>query len=75
MQFIFHLWMKWLEMYFVPVWADTWKRDADPMFRNLAARKEFASDIKKKVLSMPEIGQESEKRKQLFTYFGSSKET
>lgn len=64
-----------IEIFSDPVWADTWKRNADPMFRNLAARKEFASDIKKKVLSMPEIGQYSEKRKQLFTYFGSSKET
>lgn len=58
-----------IEIFSDPVWADTWKRDADPIFRNLAARKEFASDIKEKILSMPDAEQYSSLIQRLFTYF------
>ena len=57
------------EIFSDPVWADTLKRDADPLFRNLAARKEFVSDIKDIVLALPEIERYSRKKQQLFTYF------
>ena len=56
------------EIFRDPVWQDTLKREADPIFRNLAARKEFICDIKDKILSLTEIGKYSAERLCLFSY-------
>ena len=57
------------EIFSDPVWGDTLRRDADPIFRNLAARKEFISDIKNKVLLLPEIGEYTAEKERLFEHF------
>lgn len=57
------------EIFSDPVWQDTLKRDADPMFRNLAARKEFVSGIKEKILSLPDIERYSMEQQHIFAYF------
>jgi hypothetical protein len=36
-----------------PVWAETMTRDADPQFRNLAAREEYVNEIKRGILALP----------------------
>ncbi|MCI8566769.1 MAG: glycosyltransferase family 2 protein [Lachnospiraceae bacterium] len=61
------------EIFSDPVWQETLKRDADPMFRNLAGRKEFISEIKEKVLSLPEIEQYSLERHGLFAHLDASR--
>jgi len=38
-----------------PVWAETLTRDADPQFRNLAARKSYVSDMKRRILALPGV--------------------
>ncbi len=38
-----------------PVWMDTLKRDADPMLRNLAAKKDFVNGVKEKIMSLPGV--------------------
>ena len=61
--------LRWLkEVFSDPVWEDTLKREADEMFLNLAARKEFICDIKDKILSLTEIGKYSAERLCLFSY-------
>lgn len=56
------------EVFSDPIWADTLKRDADPMFRNLAARKAFVSDIKNKVLLFPGVENYYAKTEKLFSH-------
>lgn len=51
-----------------PVWTDTLNRQADPMFRNLAARKKFVSDIKEKIMSLPKIEKYTMEQQRLFSY-------
>lgn len=51
-----------------PVWTDILKRNADPMFRNLAAREEFVYEIKDKILSLPGIEKYSAEIQCLFLY-------
>ena len=53
-----------------PVWTDTLKRDADPMFRNLAVRQEFVYGIKDKILSLSEIEKYAAQKQCLFSYLG-----
>jgi glycosyltransferase involved in cell wall biosynthesis len=36
-----------------PTWAKTLTRDADPQFRNLAARHDYISDVKSRILALP----------------------
>lgn len=55
-----------------PVWADTLKRKADPMFRNLAARKAFIFNMKEKISALPKIEQYNEEKQHLFAYFDYS---
>lgn len=57
------------EIFSDPVWKDTLKRKADPVFRNLAGRKEFVLSIKEKVLSLPKIENYSLERQCLFAHF------
>jgi glycosyltransferase involved in cell wall biosynthesis len=38
-----------------PVWAETLERDADPQFKNLAARGEYINEVKNKILALPGI--------------------
>ena len=52
------------EVFRDPVWADTLKRDADPVFQNLAARGKFVSDIKEKINALPN----NEKHKELVNH-------
>lgn len=52
-----------------PVWADTLRREADPLFRNLAARKEFVSNIKDQILLLPEINKYTAEKQRLFAHF------
>jgi glycosyltransferase involved in cell wall biosynthesis len=42
-----------------PVWAETLARDADPQFRNLAAREEYIKGVKNKILALPGIAANS----------------
>ncbi len=49
-----------------PIWRETLLRDADPMFRNLAAREEYVADIKEKVDVLPEIENYQKQKEQLF---------
>lgn len=52
-----------------PVWGDTLRRDADPIFCNLAGRKEFVSSVKNKILNLPEIERFPIEKQCLFSYF------
>jgi glycosyltransferase involved in cell wall biosynthesis len=38
-----------------PVWAETLARDADPQFKNLAARGEYVKGVKNKILTLPNL--------------------
>ncbi len=57
------------EIFRDPVWQDTLKREADPIFRNLAARKEFVADIKKRILLLSDIEIYFAEKQRLFKYF------
>lgn len=46
-------------------WKETLERDADPQFLNLAARKQYVSDVKEKILALPEIENYKQKKEQL----------
>ena len=48
-------------------WKDTLERNADPQFHNLAARKQYVSDIKAKVSALPEIESYKQKKEQLLS--------
>lgn len=52
-----------------PVWGDTLRRDANPIFCNLAGRKEFVSSVKNKILNLPEIERFPIEKQCLFSYF------
>ncbi len=54
-----------------PIWTDTLNRKADPIFHNLANRKEFISSIKKQVLALPGIDEYPMETKRLFLYFNT----
>lgn len=41
------------ELFQQPLWAETLARDADPQFRNLAARGEFVRQMKERVMALP----------------------
>ena len=47
-----------IEIFEDPVWSETMARDADPQFRNLAARKEYVSNVKNRALALPGSNQE-----------------
>lgn len=55
-----------------PIWVDTLNRKSDPMFHNLANRKEFISDIRKRVLALPEIEKYPIETKRLSLYFNTN---
>jgi len=42
-----------LKLFSDPVWEETLTRDADPQFKNLAARSEYVSQIKTRILALP----------------------
>lgn len=41
-----------LELFQQPLWAETLARDADPQFRNLAARGEFVRQMTERVMAL-----------------------
>lgn len=47
-------------------WKETLERNADPQFQNLAARKQYESTVKGKILALPEIENYMQKKEQLF---------
>lgn len=51
-----------------PVWSITLKREVDPVFHNLGARKEIVTNIKDKILFMPEIGAYSAAKQRVLAY-------
>ncbi len=51
-----------------PIWADTLRREADPMFHNLGSRKEFIHNMKTKIQSLPQIEKYTAEKLHLFSY-------
>lgn len=41
-----------------PLWAETLAREADPQFRNLAARAEYVAKMKERILALPTTPEE-----------------
>jgi hypothetical protein len=51
-----------------PVWAETLARDADPQFKNLAARGEYVNGVKNKILALPGIDDNNPQVIDIFKY-------
>jgi hypothetical protein len=66
------------QIYSDPIWAETLARDADPQFKNLAARGEYVNGLKNKILALPGIDDNNPLVFDIFKYlqlplaFGSS---
>lgn len=58
------------EVFSDPVWIDTRKRKADPMFLNLAAREKFIVTIQDRISLLPEIKMYPEEKQRLFAHIG-----
>lgn len=56
-----------------PIWVETMTQKADPMFLNLAERKTFVSNLKDKILSLPEIDVYSAEKQRLLRYLDRTK--
>ena len=46
-------------------WRETLERDADPQFNNLAARGQYVSGIKQRILALPDVEKYEQKKQQL----------